>query len=537
MSEERVDPVIRFRTLHTLRERDDAMFAATDWDGWRIPMPDRLGVRPGQVLPLPSGPSTMVDLVVPADGYEVIRIWHEVRRTGVGLAAVRPRSDPERTLNMVMIDVRDEYGVLACVLTTSGTAADSSTALTGALVAPVRPRTGVILKNRAAQIIDIDERVSGMLGFTPEQMIGQPASSFVHPDDQNRALSSWMEMLGTRQNGRIRLRHRRRDDTYLWVEIENIYRDAEDAADIVVAGQMSDISDEMAAHEELDRRERLFRRLAESIPTGLLQLDVDGVPVYSNDRLAALLGVPTAKNLDEQLATVAAGDRAALDAALTATRVDGTDHELEVEIVLPDSVERRRCTVSTVALTERDGTLVCFADITDSARMREELRVKATYDELTGCLNRASTLAALEHALATDERPPAVIFVDLDRFKPVNDSLGHAAGDELLAHTAALLTRLVRHDDVVGRVGGDEFLLVCRRPGGEEEVLEVARRVRDALRHDVTLSAGTVRIGGSIGVAQAWPGASGDALVARADAAMYEAKRHGGGDPVVYHHG
>jgi diguanylate cyclase (GGDEF)-like protein/PAS domain S-box-containing protein len=536
MSEEPVDPVIRARTVNTLRARPDALFIAMDWDGWCVPMPESVGLRAEQVIPIPSDPSTMVDLAVPMDGYDVIRTWHDVRRIGMGMTAVRPRSAPDRTLSLLMIDVRDEYGVLLGVLTTSDTEGPTgpSSTIPGVLAAPVRPRTAGIVKDRVAVISAVDERATRMLGWTPEQMIGVPSSSFVHPDDQDRALSSWMEMLYTQQNARIRLRHRCADGTYLWVEIENIYQHAENAADIVVASQVSDISDEMAAHEEIDRRERLFRRLAEAIPSGLLQLDADGVPVYANDRLGALLGVPGAVSLDEQLATMVPEDRAALVAALDATRSDGIDRDLEVEAVLFDTGERRRFTVSTVALTERDGTLVCFADITDSARMREELRVKATFDGLTGCHNRASVLAALEHAIATDDRPPAVIFVDLDRFKPVNDRLGHAAGDELLVHTARTLAGLVRHDDIVGRVGGDEFLVVCRRPGGVEEVLDVARRVRDALAREVTLSAGTVRIGGSIGVAQAWPGATGEAVVARADAAMYESKRHGDGSPVIY---
>jgi diguanylate cyclase (GGDEF)-like protein len=174
-------------------------------------------------------------------------------------------------------------------------------------------------------------------------------------------------------------------------------------------------------------------------------------------------------------------------------------------------------------------------DITESARMREELTIRATFDALTGCYSRASVIAALDDALsADDDRMTAVIFIDLDKFKPVNDELGHAAGDELLVRVADSIKRLLRADDIVGRLGGDEFLIVCQRLEEPGQPLAIAERVADLLHREFKLSIGTVAVCASIGVASSHDGATGESLVARADSAMYESKQQGRGRPVIF---
>jgi len=146
-------------------------------------------------------------------------------------------------------------------------------------------------------------------------------------------------------------------------------------------------------------------------------------------------------------------------------------------------------------------------------------------------------MEALEMALTTsDEKSrPAVIFVDLDRFKEINDRLGHAAGDELLGVVAKRLVSAVRSDDLVGRIGGDEFLVVCPGIATSAQAMQTARRVADTLRHEVRIKTKRVSCRASIGVA--WIGetrADADTLVSQADAAMYEAKRLGSDHPVLY---
>jgi len=173
--------------------------------------------------------------------------------------------------------------------------------------------------------------------------------------------------------------------------------------------------------------------------------------------------------------------------------------------------------------------------VTESAKLREELKIQASHDALTGCLNRSAVIQALERLLAEpDHGGTALVFIDIDHFKPVNDRLGHAAGDELLTHVATRLTRLCREHDLVARLGGDEFLLVCRGTELPSHAAAVAGRVREALRQPIALPGASVQISASIGVA--WPdeGMTAEQLIRQADAAMYESKRHRGGEPVLF---
>jgi diguanylate cyclase (GGDEF)-like protein len=154
---------------------------------------------------------------------------------------------------------------------------------------------------------------------------------------------------------------------------------------------------------------------------------------------------------------------------------------------------------------------------------------------LTRCYNRGSTMAALERFLgASGSGPTGVIFIDLDLFKPVNDLLGHAAGDELLVSVAGRLGAAMRDDDIVGRIGGDEFLVVCPDIAAADDALVVARRIGESLTGEIALTAGVIDLRASIGVACSSPGMTADDLVARADNAMYQSKKGGVGVPVLY---
>ena len=160
-----------------------------------------------------------------------------------------------------------------------------------------------------------------------------------------------------------------------------------------------------------------------------------------------------------------------------------------------------------------------------------ELRRRALHDDLTGLANRAALWDRLSQRLDAAERrgtPFAVLFLDLDGFKAVNDALGHAVGDELLVEVARRITAELRAGDTAARVGGDEFVVLLDEVTTAEAALAVAHRVEERLRAPHELAGRPCTATGSIGVAVAGPGsASPDAIVAAADAAMYEAKRDG----------
>jgi PAS domain S-box-containing protein len=208
----------------------------------------------------------------------------------------------------------------------------------------------------------------------------------------------------------------------------------EDPDDDGAAARLGDISGEMAAYEALRQREQLFSRLADALPTGVVQIDRNGAVVFANRRLESVIGISAAElTLDRLLATIDPERHHLLRLALDRAVDHRQDDELEVDVTANGAV--LRCAISIVSVIDHDGSpsaLVCVNDITKSARLRDDLRASATFDLLTGCHNRGSVLAALDVALIDSSGATGVLFVDLDDFKPVNDRLGHAVGDELL---------------------------------------------------------------------------------------------------------
>jgi diguanylate cyclase (GGDEF)-like protein len=182
--------------------------------------------------------------------------------------------------------------------------------------------------------------------------------------------------------------------------------------------------------------------------------------------------------------------------------------------------------------------LVLAGHIVTLLRERATSEHQATHDGLTELPNRMLFLDRLERAIAHASRnrsPVGVLYIDLDRFKEVNDSLGHDAGDELLRRTAERLGSCARHEDTVARLAGDEFAVLLPHLAAADDVLVVAERMRAALAEPVTVAGHSIRNGGSIGVA-VYPedGSSPAEVVSAADAAMYRAKETGGCDIAVY---
>src|SRR5262249_48070758 len=154
--------------------------------------------------------------------------------------------------------------------------------------------------------------------------------------------------------------------------------------------------------------------------------------------------------------------------------------------------------------------------------LRDELEIRATVDPLTDCLNRAATLALVEATLlAGGPDGTALLFVDLDDFKQVNDVHGHAVGDRVLEVCARRMRSALRGRDRLGRIGGDEFLVVCRDVADPAMALEIAQRLVETVGADVSVDGLVLPVRASVGVAWTADEDDADALIARADTAMY----------------
>ena len=179
-----------------------------------------------------------------------------------------------------------------------------------------------------------------------------------------------------------------------------------------------------------------------------------------------------------------------------------------------------------------DGILLNFRDVSDRVALEEQLRHQAFHDDLTGLANRALFEDRLTLALARARRHDgrlAVIFVDLDDFKTVNDSLGHAFGDELLRATAQRLATCLRAQDTAARLGGDEFAILLEDLTSPDEAWEIAERLRGMLESPVVLLGRQIAASASIGVECPGPNDTADAVLGNADIAMYAAKDAGKG--------
>jgi diguanylate cyclase (GGDEF)-like protein/PAS domain S-box-containing protein len=507
-----------------LSRHPEALVAAVGDDGLMTAMPSSVPLNGHRVAVARS----VLDMVVAADKLSIITTWEASRLRGGASVMVHLHTDPHQPMLVTMVDARAEHGVhLAMIVPAGGPDGSIGPAPIHAMVAP---RTARVRKNELAVITEIDTATSQILGWTAEQLVGRRSLDFIHPDDQERSISNWMEMLtAPGHDQRVRLRHLAADGSWVWMEFTN--RNLLNTVEGCVFAEMLDVSEELAAQEALRASEQRLRRLAESLPLGVVQIESDRRITYANERLAAITGSPLADEIGEQFCNLVPADRSSFDSALDAVLHSGADQDLHIALRIAGKQQPvRHCTISMRSLTnaggEVSGAIVCVSDVSDQVRLTTELERRATYDALTGCLNRQSIMNRLEARLADPGAGVAIVFVDLDGFKKVNDDLGHAAGDALLTAVGSLLRDVVRDGDMVGRVGGDEFLIVCSEVADVNEALLVAERIDAGLELGIPLRDQRLVLRASLGVAHTVDAAtSSDRLVADADTRMYVAKR------------
>lgn len=465
------------------------------------------------------------------DRFLMAQVWNQARVRGTATAPVRLAG---RAGQMYAFDMRAEHGVVLIAFVPG--APDGEMLRLAAPLHALRPRFARASRDARAAFRWVEPALGRMLALDAASLVGRSATELVHPDDLERGIAGWVAML--EQPGRaapIRLRHRRGDGGWVWLEVTNTNR-LRDPAYGDVLSELADVSAEMAAHEAVQAREQLLAQVAEAVPVGLFHAAADGTLLFANGALRQITGQDGVGTLDEQWAGVSGDEAARLQEALAAARA-GVPADVEVRVQHAGGLRHCRVRLRPLSgeLGEVSGVTGCVEDVTDAVRSRRDLEARAATDPLTGCLNRDAGLAVLQKVL--DGLAPgagvAVLFLDLDGFKPVNDERGHAAGDALLAAVAERLRTSLRPNDSIVRVGGDEFLLVCPQVPGPAEALVLARGVTRRAFARPFDRAGT-RLRASVGVAwQARRGASAAHLVHAADAAMYRSKRDGRGRAVL----
>lgn len=279
-----------------------------------------------------------------------------------------------------------------------------------------------------------------------------------------------------------------------------------------------------------------FEQLATNVPTGILSSEIGMRVDFANERSAEIFDVPPEDLLGfGWLDQLHPDDAVTTEVAIAEVLTEGCDRNLSLRIRRPGGAERRvEVRLSPVSPGGgRDvGFVATINDVTENLDLSEQLVAQALQDPLTGLANRNALWQHLEHALADDRGHPAVLFIDLDDFKDVNDSLGHTAGDALLNIVADRLRRCARSSDTVARFGGDEFVLLLRYVPDRQVVDRVADRVLEAIREPMDIGSGDTVVTASIGIV--WPEGLDErseldveGLVRDADIALFQAKRKG----------
>ncbi len=355
----------------------------------------------------------------------------------------------------------------------------------------------------------------------------------VHSDDRDRVREAWKSLAAGGAPVEIEYRYLRRDDgavrTFRSHGAATVHADGR----TILVGTTQDVTEQRTAVTRMERSSQRFSDLVSVTPVGIGVFDQAERLVDANDALCDLLGY----RLD-QLRGMSTKEMAHSDELVTGLQGEESGkhgrHRLPQRLFVRADGHPVYCELHVATSVQDDGEtfwLVVFQDVTERRRAAEALRYQATHDELTGLPNRAAVKELLGRLLGkADSERVAVLFCDIDKFKRVNDSLGHDAGDELLVALARRLEGGLPGGCTAARLSGDEFLIICPDIEAVGGVDALATKVASLLRTAVPVHGQLVRVSASIGAAVPSSGTTGgEDLFRFADAAMFEAKRRGAG--------
>jgi diguanylate cyclase (GGDEF)-like protein/PAS domain S-box-containing protein len=291
---------------------------------------------------------------------------------------------------------------------------------------------------------------------------------------------------------------------------------------------------------DLYASEQRFQALVQQSSDSVTVIDADSTVRYQSESVERIFGWPAALLLGHRLTRVA-GRRAGPRIAAAIESVIGEPYATTVvELQLRHRDGRLRQAEMTMTNLLDDpsvgGLVLNTRDIHDAKELQDQLVHEAYHDGLTGLASRALFREQLQGALEVSRRDDdvAILFLDLDGFKEVNDSLGHAAGDQLLVQVADRLRESVRDGDTVARFGGDEFAVLVESVAALADAETVARRIIDAVGRPFPISGRELHVGASVGIASAADAGDIEQLMRNADLAMYRAKAGGGSGLAAY---
>lgn len=395
----------------------------------------------------------------------------------------------------------------------------------------------IVITDLKGTIVWTNPAFSALSGYSAEEVLGE-SPRLLNSDTQEEKF--YAQMWATITSGKMwhgEIINRRKDGSLYTEEmtITPVSLRASGISHFVAIKQ--DISERKRAEEALRQAEEKYRAIFEDAVVGIFQTTPDGCPLSINRALAQMYGYDSPEELLAEVSNVATqlfvdpGRRVELKQLL---EENGVVRGAELEVYRRDRT-KKWVLVNLRAVRDADGQIVLHEgtveDITDRKLAEEQVQFLAYYDALTGLPNRTLLQDRLAKALAGARRRQekvALLFLDLDRFKIINDSLGHSFGDLLLQDVAERLKRLAREQDTVARVGGDEFLIALTSIKDAADAAVAAERIVKAMTAGLVVQDRSLNISCSLGIS-IFPehGTDTETLIKNADAAMYCAKENG----------
>jgi diguanylate cyclase (GGDEF)-like protein/PAS domain S-box-containing protein len=369
------------------------------------------------------------------------------------------------------------------------------------------------------------------MGRPVKDVVGGEAVAFLHPEDQPAARSTLSQLMsGAIPSARWERRYVRPSGSIVWARVVTAAVPSPDGRPRAVVLQLQDITAERAAAQAQLELASMVSVLAEAVVT----LDGEGRVRTWNRATQELLGWTAADMLGSSLDVLVPPERTPEHRAIMARLARGETVREDAERLHRDGTLRTVHLTATpvLALDGRMTAAICLMhDLEPQRRDIQRLENLARRDPVTGLSNRQRFDELLAHALTQqsgDRLAVGLLFLDLDRFKEVNDRHGHLVGDEFLRVVGARLRGALRPGDTVSRWGGDEFAVLVQCPSEAQEVAAVADRLLEAMERPLHVSGLQLPVHVSIGAVAGRAGERPDELVARGDAAMYLAKSRGG---------
>jgi diguanylate cyclase (GGDEF)-like protein/PAS domain S-box-containing protein len=306
--------------------------------------------------------------------------------------------------------------------------------------------------------------------------------------------------------------------------------------DRATLGSFMDITERKRMEEALRQSEEKYRTILESIQEGYFEVDLDGNFTFCNYSMSRLTGHSKEEllGMNHRHFTNEETSKEVFQAFIDVYNTEEPSKGFDWQIIKKNGVEgyiEASVTLQKDSSGKPTGFKGMIRDITERKRTEQQINYMATHDALTGLPNRLMFSQLINHAIRSAQRHGkqlAVLFIDLDRFKAINDSLGHEAGDRLLKEMARRFKRSLRAVDVVGRLGGDEFIILTEEVDELSQIANVAHKILTTTIQPMSLQGEECRVTASIGIS-IYPGDGTDeqTLIKNADIAMYFAKEEG----------